>query len=277
MGVKDFINIAAASIKYPEEPGERKSICRWLLIDKYEVTGNQIALNEEVDFNEEAFKIDLAQIELGVPLQQITGFSFFADCKIKVSPEVLIPRPETEELVFLLSKSITSPHRILDLCTGSGCIALAMKRFFPNAEVDAWEISEAALSIAKENALKNKLQVNWAQMDALNLASSIEPKFDLIISNPPYIKNEEKAEMSKTVLNHEPHLALFVPDDEPLLFYNAIALYAATALNKGGTLAFEINKSQGQAIAALLENLNFKNIQVLDDMSDLPRFVLAEQ
>lgn len=277
MGIKDLIYAFIDTMSYPPELGERRSICKWLLIDKYSVSANQIALNEAVSINKKAFLADLKQIEKGVPLQQVVGFTYFAGCQIKVNADVLIPRPETEELVMLLANRVKRASSILDICTGSGCIAIALKKHFPTSNVSGWDISEAALEVASENAKNNETEVDFKAVNALAIPPSSKVKYDLIVSNPPYIKDVEKREMTKTVLDHEPHIALFVPDEDPLQFYRPIVLFATQNLEKGGTLAFEINKSHGDQISDLLKLQNFSHIEVLKDMSDLPRFVIANR
>ena len=195
------------------------------------------------------------------PIQHIIGYTDFCGCRIAVSPDVLIPRPETEEMVNSLTLG-PSPKgewsRILDLCTGSGCIAIALKKAFPNAEVTAVDISEKALALARRNAQNNATEVNFVQADVLTLA--INPQlstFNLIVSNPPYVRECEKEGMQRNVLDYDPALALFVPDDDPLRFYKAIANIAKEHLTADGLLMVEINESLADETCALLRGQGF--------------------
>lgn len=195
------------------------------------------------------------------PIQHIIGYTDFCGCRIAVSPDVLIPRPETEEMVNSLTLG-PSPKgersRILDLCTGSGCIAIALKKAFPNAEVTAVDISEKALALARRNAQNNATEVNFVQADVLT--SSFNPQlstFNLIVSNPPYVRECEKEGMQRNVLDYDPALALFVPDDDPLRFYKAIANIAKEHLTADGLLMVEINESLADETCALLRGQGF--------------------
>ena len=195
------------------------------------------------------------------PIQHIIGYTDFCGCRIAVSPDVLIPRPETEEMVNSLTLG-PSPKgersRILDLCTGSGCIAIALKKAFPNAEVTAVDISEKALALARRNAQNNATEVNFVQADVLT--SSFNPQlstFNLIVSNPPYVRECEKEGMQRNVLDYDPALALFVPDDDPLQFYKAIANIAKEHLTADGLLMVEINESLADETCALLRGQGF--------------------
>lgn len=195
------------------------------------------------------------------PIQHIIGYTDFCGCRIAVSPDVLIPRPETEEMVNSLTLG-PSPKgersRILDLCTGSGCIAIALKKAFPNAEVTAVDISKKALALARRNAQNNATEVNFVQADVLT--SSFNPQlstFNLIVSNPPYVRECEKEGMQRNVLDYDPALALFVPDDDPLRFYKAIANIAKEHLTADGLLMVEINESLADETCALLRGQGF--------------------
>ncbi len=207
-----------------------------------------------------------------IPVQHITGKAFFMNLELEVSKNVLIPRPETEELVSIVVRENKNPLKIIDFCTGSGCIALALKKVFPSAEVMATDVSGEALKVAEGNAKKNNLEVKFFQEDVL-IASSEFEQVDLIISNPPYVLESDKQNMSPNVLNHEPHLALFVPDEDALKFYKAIAERAAQILKKGGKLYFEIHEEKGKEVAALLVENGFSEVRILKDMYEKDRFV----
>ena len=191
------------------------------------------------------------------PIQYIVGYTDFCGLRLHVEPGVLIPRPETEEIVNHI-KQTTHPATILDLCTGSGCIALALAAHFGDAEVVGVDISPQALAIAEANATANRLQVTFVQCDILHQEPTLpHSTFDLIVSNPPYVCDSERASMSPNVLDHEPSLALFVPDDDPLRFYHAIGQYASRHLSHDGVLVLEINERLGNETCLLLQQLGF--------------------
>ncbi len=214
------------------------------------------------------------------PVQYITGETEFQGLKLKVTPEVLIPRPETEELIDLIVKENTSRkiNSILDIGTGSGCIALSLKKYFPESEVTGIDISENSLKIANENSELNGLQVNFVKADILdsNVKNKFE-KFDLIVSNPPYVTEDDKILMKKNVLEFEPHLALFVENNEPLVFYEKIADFSVEKLNPDGQLWFEVNEKYGYEVSGLLKHKGFKNVMVIKDFMGKERFVFCKK
>lgn len=193
---------------------------------------------------------------------------------------MLIPRPETEWLVDEGERLINgvsnaappAPKRILDIGTGSGCIAISLKLRLGEAYVEAWDISEEALRTAESNAKALKAEVAFCKRDALRAEESVAP-WDLIVSNPPYICDSERADMDDNVLLHEPHTALFVPDDDPLRFYRAIARYALSSLSNGGSLLFECNTRYAKATGEMMREMGFEDVTVNDDCFGLPRFV----
>ena len=191
------------------------------------------------------------------PIQYIVGYTDFCGLRLHVEPGVLIPRPETEEIVERVKQSC-HPSTILDLCTGSGCMALALAAHFREAKVYGVDISTQALDIAKANAFDKKLDVSFVQCDILQQDPPLpHSTFDLIVSNPPYRRDSERRDMSPNVLDHEPHQALFVPDDDPLLFYRAIGQYASQHLSQNGLLVLEINEHLGQETCQLLQQPGF--------------------
>lgn len=209
------------------------------------------------------------------PIQHIIGYADFCGCRLSVNEHTLIPRPETEEIVgSVISASTTPPSRILDVCTGSGCIAIALSKAFPEAEVLALDISSEALQVAQNNAKRNAANVVFQQCDVLHGLSSVGGKWDLIISNPPYIRQSEQEAMQPNVLNYEPHLALFVPDSDPLRFYRVIAQYAETHLVPGGQLAFEINEFMADETLSLLHTFGFA-AQLHSDFRGKPRSIVS--
>lgn len=208
------------------------------------------------------------------PIQYVIGTTYFAGNPFKVTPAVLIPRPETEEWVTFLMHRLAYPTSILDIGTGSGCIAITLKQQFPQALVDALDISEEALAVAAYNAAQVGVTVRFIKADILTepLPSS---HWSLIVSNPPYVRMQEKPLMHANVLDYEPHLALFVHDDDPLLFYRRIVQLAARHLSLNGTLCLEINEAFGEKIVDLLHCANFTQISLYKDMRQKERWVVA--
>lgn len=221
----------------------------------------------------------LAALKHGQPLHYILGCKIFMDLTLRLNRYVLIPRPETEELVRRILSDYADhpkPLRILDLGTGSGCIAISLAKYLPQAEVMATDISEGALKLAEENARENEVRVEFKLSDMARMKP--EPgRFDIIVSNPPYVTLEEKADMQPHVKDAEPALALFVPDDRPLMFYEYIGRVAKEGLVEGGTLYLEINRRFGTAVKKLLENCGFKEVEISRDLHGNDRFVIAKQ
>jgi release factor glutamine methyltransferase len=239
---------------------------------------NELTLTQQ----EEANNI-LTQLKTGKPLQYALGYTEFYGLKFLVNPATLIPRPETEELVQWVLDSVAgnglrgSGLSILDIGTGSGCIAISLKKNLPSAEVSAIDISVDALNTAKENAKLNEVDINFIAADILNPQllnhSSLATRYSLLISNPPYVTLEDKKRMHTNVTDFEPHTALFVPEDDPLIFYKAIADFALANLAENGLLFFEINESLGKETVALLESKGFKDVELRQDMSGRDRMV----
>jgi len=231
--------------------------------------------NEPVEEAKElAFKNIISELKSGRPIQYIIGETIFYGLNFKVTPAVLIPRPETEELVeWVLHKTNDAKGllNVLDIGTGSGCIAITLKKYNKNMEVFAFDVSHDALAIAEENAGLNDVQVNFIEADILNYSS--HNTYDVIVSNPPYIKEEEKADMHTNVLNYEPHLALFVEDSRPLMFYIAIADFAKKNLRQDGYLFFEINEFLPLETMDMLSDKGFKNIELKKDMQGKSRMI----
>jgi release factor glutamine methyltransferase len=215
------------------------------------------------------------------PIQYVLGETSFYGLDLSVNPKVLIPRPETEELVARIIKEHAHRRvRILDAGTGSGCIALSLARHLPGSDVTALDISEEALCIARENALRNKLSVAFVCADILSVrqvAGLVSGKFDIIVSNPPYVKESEKSGMGKNVFLYEPPQALFVSDDDPLVFYRAIARLAKAKLREGGTLYFEINALLGKETLDALKEEGFRKTELIRDLSGKDRIIIAKE
>ncbi|MCM1331697.1 MAG: peptide chain release factor N(5)-glutamine methyltransferase [Bacteroides sp.] len=211
------------------------------------------------------------------PLQYIFGHTRFYGLDIIVSPDVLIPRPETEELVDIIVKewSDRTDLQVLDLCTGSGCIAVALARGLKFPIVKGVDISEAAIDVARRNADTLKVKVKFTVEDVLAMQPPKEPVYDIIVSNPPYVLDSEAKAMDANVLDYEPHLALFVPDDDPLRFYKAIGRYAAGALLPGGKLYLEINPLEVEPLCEMLRSFGLEDVHSVADMTGRQRFVIA--
>ena len=238
-----------------------------------------VALNPNFELSDaaiEKWNTILADLQQEKPIQYITGEAWFYGLKFEVNENTLIPRPETEELVeWILNSLITqhpTPFTILDIGTGSGCIPISLKANLPQANVSAIDVSEKALEVAKRNAVSNKVEVNFIQSNILEV-EDLNRHFDMIVSNPPYVRNLEKEEIKKNVLDYEPHLALFVEDTDALLFYRKIAQLALKNLAQNGLLFFEINQYLGKETVELLQNLGFKNIELKKDMYGNDRMI----
>jgi len=243
----------------------------------YDYTGLLLHKNEEINV---AHQKEIEEIVLRLkrfePIQYILGETEFFGLKLKVKPGVLIPRPETEELVQWMTETTwPSKPKILDVGTGSGCIALALKNKLPFAEISAIDFSKEALQTATENAALNDLEVEFIQSDILQWSKINWPLYDGIVSNPPYVRELEKKEMQANVLKYEPETALFVPDDDPLIFYHQIGHFAQHYLKAEGKLFFEINESMGEQIVHFLEQIGFKNIELRKDLNEKNRMIKA--
>ena len=227
---------------------------------------------------EEVLKIDkiVEHLQRFEPIQYIIGETEFYGLPFIVNPNVLIPRPETEELVeLILNENKGNKSHILDIGTGSGCIAISLQKHLCETQATGWDISDKALSVAKINSDNNNVKVTFNQVDILSDYPDNQ-HFDIIVSNPPYVLDSEKTDMHTNVLDYEPHTALFVSDDNPLLFYNRIADVATQLLKNGGKLYFEINRAKGQETIKMLEDKGFSNIRLIKDISGNDRIVRAE-
>lgn len=257
--------------------GEVGALARILATELLGISQTTYYLKDDVTLTptDEARLTDaLARLQKAEPIQYILGYSDFCDLRFKVTPAVLIPRPETSELVHRIVQEAGDAKSILDIGTGSGCIAVSLAKQLPHTNVTAWDISLDAIEIAQENSRANGCNVQFEQHDILTYTPTAD-RFDIIVSNPPYIKEAEKAAMENNVLLWEPHIALFVPDDTPLLFYRAIAAKALTMLTHGGKLYFEINREHGAEIIAMLQQMGYRDIILLKDFADNDRMIRA--
>ncbi len=267
------------------DAGEAQAIVRTVLDVEYGMTLTDIIcgkVNELSSDEERNLEEIIARLQNGEPVQYVLGEADFAGRTFHVEPGVLIPRPETAELCQWIEEDVSSLEaderkQILDICTGSGCIAITLGLNIPNSEVTGWDISEDALRIAQGNMEMLKVRnVRIEYQDALMLPKTAETA-DIIVSNPPYICEKEKADMEKNVLEHEPSIALFVPDEEPLKFYRAIAEYASSALKSEGALYFEINPIYEKETREMLEELGFKDIETKEDAFGKKRMMKAKK
>ncbi|NNK82549.1 MAG: peptide chain release factor N(5)-glutamine methyltransferase [Flavobacteriaceae bacterium] len=226
------------------------------------------------------FQTAIDRLKVYQPIQYILGQTEFYGLKFKVNDSVLIPRPETEELVdWIIKASISKDKiRILDIGTGSGCIAISLAKHLPNAKVLALDISSKALKVAQENAKQNDVDVEFMHKNILSIPNYFldsQDRFDIIVSNPPYVRQSEKTEMKPNVLENEPHIALFVDDDDALQFYKAIVQLSVNNLNKNGMLFFEINEYLGNEMIKLLQKFEFENIDLKQDLFGKDRMIKA--
>ena len=267
------------------DAGEAQAIVRTVLDVEYGMTLTDIIcgkVNELSSDEERNLEEIITRLQNGEPVQYVLGEADFAGRTFHVEPGVLIPRPETAELCQWIEEEVSSlkadeRKQILDICTGSGCIAITLGLNIPNSEVTGWDISEDALRIAQGNVEMLKAgNVRIEYQDALMLPKAAEAA-DIIVSNPPYICEKEKADMEKNVLEHEPSIALFVPDEEPLKFYRAIAEYASSALKSEGALYFEINPIYEKETREMLQSLGFKDIETKEDAFGKKRMMKAKK
>ncbi|MBF4486388.1 MULTISPECIES: peptide chain release factor N(5)-glutamine methyltransferase [unclassified Flavobacterium] len=262
---------------------EAESFFYLILEDKHKLRQIDLALNHELTFSDSDFVVWdslLAQLKKEVPIQYLLGKTNFYGLDFEVNENVLIPRPETEELVEWIINENSKTDRakkikILDIGTGSGCIAISLAKNIPNAQVYAMDVSKKAIETAKRNAVNNKTDVTFILQDVLN-AEELKCNFDIIVSNPPYVRNLEKEEIKKNVLDYEPHLALFVEDNDALIFYRKIAGLAQNNLLENGQLYFEINQYLGCEMKDLLEKMNFKSIELRKDIYDNDRMIFGK-
>ena len=259
------------------EPREVQAMIRVICEDVFNYDPVDVALRQDSelpDFAAGRISDIIARLQHNEPLQYIVGSALFHGHKFKVTPAVLIPRPETEQLVdLIIDENPGSDLRVLDMGTGSGCIAISLARALKFAQVDALDISQDALAVARDNAATLKVKVRLFQSDML--APQPAARYDIIVSNPPYVCWSERESMERNVLDYEPGQALFVPDNDPLLFYKAIAPYAAQSLERGGRLYLEINQRFGNEVKRLLEDNGLDEVRILDDTYGRVRFAAA--
>jgi release factor glutamine methyltransferase len=277
--MKPTLSFIRNSLKNKYSAQEIESFIGIIFKHIYNYSKYELIVNNDLTLDEEGVKkIEqiVSRLENHEPIQYILGEGWFYDELFKVKPGVLIPRNETEELVDLIIKRHTgSKGKILDIGTGSGCIAISLKKHLKDFRLLACDISGEALSIARENAHVLQLELEFFNFDVLS-GKPLPGQYDIIVSNPPYVTRREMQQMEPNVLDHEPHLALFVPDDDPLLFYRAIVQHAQNALVEGGSLYFEINENYGSEMLALLAAYGMK-AELFNDINGKPRMLVGKK
>jgi release factor glutamine methyltransferase len=260
---------------YPES--EAKSLVGWLLEDYFGINRTDLLLDKTVDIQElNRMEWAIARLLDHEPVQHLLGYAWFMDRKFNVSPEVLIPRQETEELVrLIIDENPGFTGNILDIGTGSGIIPISLKLALPQAQVSGLDVSASALNIAQQNAAQHAALINWIQLDIMK--DVLTHRYEIIVSNPPYIMDSEKIQMSPNVVGKDPDLALFVPDDDPLRFYRQIVSISQDLLHSGGQLYFEINERFGSDVSQLLTNAGFAEVKVQQDLNGKDRMVYGSK
>lgn len=273
MKIKDYRTQFIQELSPIYDAGEAESFFYLILEENHQLKRIDLALNPDLTFSNEEIQFwnsILEKLQQEIPIQYLLGKTSFYSLNFEVNANVLIPRPETEELVeWIIKDGAVSRNdkdlKILDIGTGSGCIAISLAKNIPNAEVFAIDVSEKALATAKKNVEINEVNVTFIQKNILE-TDDLDQQFDIIVSNPPYVRELEKHEIKKNVLDNEPHLALFVEDNDALVFYKKIAELAQKNLSPNGQLFFEINQYLGKEMIDLLEKMNFKNIELRKDI-----------
>src|SRR3970040_2740067 len=282
MKIKQYRDLFIQTLSPIHGEGEAAIFCNQILEANHQFKRIDLALRPDLDFTDAeilVWKTLVEQLKLEIPVQYLLGKTSFYGLDFEVNSSVLITRPETEELVEWIlesqrSKDESQKPRVLDIGTGSGCIAVSLAKNIPTASVYAIDVSEKALTIAKKNAEINEVDVTFITQNILQ-TENLGQQFDFIVSNPPYVRNLEKQEIRKNVLDNEPHLALFVEDNDALVFYRKIAELAQKTLTEKGKLFFEINQYLGKETAALLAEMGFKNIELRKDIYGNDRMIKA--
>ncbi|HEY4629493.1 MAG TPA: peptide chain release factor N(5)-glutamine methyltransferase [Flavobacterium sp.] len=280
MKIKEYRSQFIQELTLIYDAGEAESFFYLILEEKKMLKRIDLALRPDLEFSKEEIVVwnsIFEQLKKEIPVQYLLGKTSFYGLDFEVNENVLIPRPETEELVeWILFNNRTIQKsvnlKILDIGTGSGCIAISLAKNIPSSQVYAIDVSEKALATAKKNAKLNTVNVTFINQNILE-TEDLKQQFDIIVSNPPYVRNLEKEEIKKNVLDNEPHLALFVDDNDALIFYRKIAELAQKNLSENGQLFFEINQYLGKEMIDLLEKMNFKNIELRKDIYGNDRMI----
>jgi len=266
---------------YQYERVEKESILYILFEDIFLISKIDFIADKQIEWStadQNKLEVALKKLNNLVPVQYVIGKSFFYNYYFRLNADTLIPRPETEELVQHIISDNTHPSpSIIDIGTGSGCIAICLAANIKNARVTAVDISTSALNMARTNAADNNVQVDFIELDFLSDQNKIPGTFDIIVSNPPYVLESEKKHMRENVLAHEPHLALFVSDQSALIYYEALLNFAKNSLNKNGFIYAEINEQKGEEMISLANQFGFKNVAIIKDMFNKDRIFKAQK
>lgn len=278
MTVQEAYHLLRTRLQAIYDPAESSSIAKIALEDLFNI--KNVVANRSITEQQEIILHDtLLRLLKSEPIQYIVGFTYFYGIKIKVNPAVLIPRPETEELVYWILQDFKkegTPKKITDIGTGSGCIPLALKNKKSNWNVSGVDVSKEALAVAQENSQSLKLDITWKYVDILNpIHWDKLPPQDIIVSNPPYIPLHEKSLMEANVLDYEPTLALFIDNHDPLLFYHTIADFALKNLHSGGVLYFEMNENNTDKVKKMLLEKSYQQVILQEDINGKPRMIKA--
>ena len=273
MTLADFKNKMKSTLSSIYESDELNSIFYLISEEFLQIPRSKILLADEIELDskkQKLFQNALTRLKKNEPVQYVLGKAAFMDLEFNVNSNVLIPRPETEELVRLMLKDELDGKEILDIGTGSGCIAISLAKSLPNAKVSALDISEETLKVARENAKINNVDINFINADIFDYQT--DKKYDIIVSNPPYVIESEKRLMKRNVVEYEPKQALFVTDDNPLLYYKVILNFSKTYLNKNGKIYIEINENYKDEIMELVNNYGYSNVDCKLDVFGKYRF-----
>ncbi len=279
--VKDIIRFFEEELSKQYSASEIQVFIQYCFEAYSGILKHELVLKKNESVNESTllkYAFAVKELKANKPIQYIIGVADFYGLKFKVNEDVLIPRQETEELVqLIINENNGGKPQVLDIGTGSGCIAISLKKNIPHAKVSAYDISPSALAVAKENCDRNSLAVAFNQTDILTPQVDDKRVFDIIVSNPPYVREKEKQAMHLNVLNYEPSLALFVNDQNPLVYYKAIGEYALKHLTKEGVLYFEISEYLGEETKQLLEKMGFSNIRIHKDLNGKNRILRCKK
>jgi release factor glutamine methyltransferase len=271
---KEIFHYVIASLDH-YDPREGAAIA-FSILEYFGISRTDVLTGKQEEFNQgDLLHTFIYRLNNWEPIQYVLGKADFYGKKFIVNGYVLIPRQETEELVKLIAEDYNtiSGLKVLDIGTGSGCIAVTLASLLPKAEVHALDKSKEAIKTASENATINKVKIEFHQIDILNAKGIEFPSFDIIVSNPPYVMEKERKEMKQNVLQFEPSMALFVPDENPLLFYQSILDFSTSHLNEGGACYFEINEKLGNELQQHMKEQGWKNVEILKDLNGKDRFI----
>lgn len=277
--IKKIISFIKSELKdlYPDN--EIDSFIYLIFEELFNFSRTKLLISQDIIISEDSYQNILniiRELKTNKPIQYILGKTYFYDLTFNVTSGILIPRQETEELVdWIVKDNFNTQKKILDIGTGSGCIAISLAKNLPGSSIFASDISNEALKITRQNSKLNNVDIQIIKLDILNDNDQTNDMFDIIVSNPPYITEKEKKMMQKNVLDFEPELALFVPDNNPLLFYRAIMEFGLIHLYPGGEIYFEINEAYGQDTALLLEEKNYQDIILKKDINGKDRMLKA--